>query len=52
MLSLVAWLLDGMAVAGFWSALFGSIVVSIVAWLVTWFIGDRGGVEVMQVRSR
>ena len=45
MLSLVAWMLDGMTVAGFWSALFGAIVISIVGWLVTWFIGDRGGVE-------
>lgn len=45
MLSLVAWMLDGMAVAGFWSAFFGAIVVSITGWLVTWFIGDRGSVE-------
>lgn len=47
MLSLTAWLLDGMVVAGFWSAIFGSIVVSIVGWLCIWFIGDRGTVEVI-----
>ena len=44
-LSLTAWLLDGMHVAGFWSALFGALVVSIVGWIVTWFIGDNGRVE-------
>lgn len=51
MLSLVAWMLDGMVVAGFWSAFFGAIVVSLVGWLVTWFIGDRGSVEKMEPRA-
>ena len=50
MLSLVAWMLDGMTVDGFWSAFFGAIVISIVGWLVTWFIGDRGNVEAMEMR--
>jgi putative membrane protein len=45
MLSLAAWLLDGMNVDGFWPALFGSIVVSIVGWIGTWFIGGQGRVE-------
>jgi len=45
MLSLAAWMLDGMTVAGFWPAFFGAIVVSLVAWLVTWFIGGQGRVE-------
>jgi putative membrane protein len=49
MLSLAAWLLDGMTVAGFWSAFFGAIVVSIVAWLVTWFIGGQGRVETIMI---
>jgi putative membrane protein len=33
MVALVAWLLPGMHVAGFWSALGTAIVVSIVTWL-------------------
>lgn len=49
MLSLAAWLLDGMNVAGFWSAFFGAIVVSIVAWICTWFIGDQGRVETITI---
>ncbi len=47
MLSLAAWMLEGMTVAGFWPAFFGAIVVSLVAWIVTWFIGGQGRVETM-----
>ena len=49
MLSMVAWMLDGVTVAGFWSAFFGSIVISITAWLASWFIGGHGKVEVITV---
>jgi putative membrane protein len=45
MLSLAAWLLDGMTVGGFWPAVFGAIVVSIVGWAGTWFIGGHGRVQ-------
>jgi putative membrane protein len=49
MLSMVAWMLDGVTVAGFWSAFFGSIVISITGWLASWFIGGEGRVEVITV---
>ena len=49
MLSLVAWMLDGVTVAGFWSAFFGSIVISITGWLACWFIGGEGKVETITV---
>jgi putative membrane protein len=49
MLSLVAWMLDGVVVAGFWSAVFGSIVISITGWLASWFIGGQGKVDVITV---
>jgi putative membrane protein len=42
MLSLVAWLMDGLMVAGFWPAFFGALVVSITGWLASRFVGDRG----------
>jgi putative membrane protein len=50
MLALVAWLFDGFHIAGFWSALFGAIVVSLTGWLASYFIGPRGRVEVIYVR--
>jgi putative membrane protein len=49
MLSMVAWMLDGVTVAGFWSAFFGSIVIAITGWLASWFIGGQGRVEVITV---
>ncbi len=38
MLLLVAWLLSGFDVHGFLAALLGSIVVSLVSWVGSWFI--------------
>jgi len=52
MLGLVAWMLSGLTVDGFWSALLGSLLISVVGWLASWFIGPRGQVEVMVIRRR
>ena len=48
MLGLVALMLPGFHIAGFWTADGGSIIVSIVSWIGSWFIGSRGRVEVMR----
>ena len=45
-----AWMLDGFYVAGFWSAVFGSIVVSITATISSWYIGPDGRFEVYVIR--
>ena len=50
MLALVAALLDGFVLGGFWSALFGALFVSLFGWLGSAFIGDSGRYEVMVVR--
>jgi putative membrane protein len=50
MLGLVASLLDGFVLGGFWSALFGAVFVSLFSWVGAAFIGDSGGYEVMVVR--
>ncbi len=52
MLGLVAWLLDGFRVDGFFPALFGSLVVSITAWIAASFIGPRGRYEVLVIERR
>jgi putative membrane protein len=52
MLGLVSWLLDGFEIAGFWSALFGSVVISVTGWLTSGFIGFRGRVEAMVWHQR
>ena len=49
MLLLTSWLSDqfnlGWSVDGFWTALLGSIVVSIVSFVLNAFIPDKRGVE-------
>ncbi|MEJ2604239.1 MAG: phage holin family protein, partial [Gammaproteobacteria bacterium] len=52
MFGLVAWLLDAFAVSGFWAALFGSLVVSIISTLASWYIGPNGRYQVYVVRRR
>jgi putative membrane protein len=50
MFGLVAALLDGFHVAGFGSALLGSIVVGLTSWAASWYIGPKGRFEVLVVR--
>ncbi len=50
MLGLVASLLDGFIVSGFFAALFGSIIVSITSWIAAMYIGPSGRVEVLVIR--
>ncbi len=52
MFGLVAALLDNFAVAGFWSALFGAIIVSITSTVASWCIGPDGRYEVFVIRRR
>jgi putative membrane protein len=50
MLGLVALLLPGFHIAGFWTAVGGSLIVSLVSWIASWFIGARGSVEIIRPR--
>jgi putative membrane protein len=51
MLGLVALLLDGFQISGFWTALGGSLIVSITGWLAAGLIGNSGKVQVMKSRG-
>jgi putative membrane protein len=50
MVALVAWMLPGMQVAGFWSAFWTSVIVSLVSFVGSWFVGGKGKVEVFVKR--
>ena len=52
MFGFVAWLLGGFAVNGFFPALCGWIIVSVFAWLASWYIGPRGRYQVIIVGKR
>jgi putative membrane protein len=41
MIGLVAWLLDGVVVTGFFPALLAWLVVSLTSWVASWFIGAK-----------
>ncbi len=49
---LTAWLVKGFDVHGFWAAVFGALIVSVVSWLVTILLSDRGKVVVITSRER
>ncbi len=51
MFGLVAAMLDNFVVAGFWSAIFGSLVVSITSTIASWYIGPDGRIDVIVVRQ-
>ena len=48
MLGLVALLLPGFTISGFWTAIGASIIVSITSWIASGLIGNSGKVEVMR----
>jgi putative membrane protein len=50
MLGLVAAMLERFTISGFWSALLGAIVVSLVSWLVTATIGSSARYEAFIIR--
>jgi putative membrane protein len=50
MLGLVALLLAGFQISGFWTALGASLIVSITGWVASGLIGNNGKVEVMKSR--
>ena len=52
MLGLVAALLDDFTISGFWAAVLGAVIVSVVTWAASAWIGPSGRFEVMVVERR
>jgi putative membrane protein len=52
LLKLVSLMIQGFEVHGFWSAVFGALLLSIVSGLLSLFINDQGRVEVVVHRQR
>lgn len=50
MVGLVAWMLPGMHVTGFWAAFWTAVVVSLVSIVGSWFVGSKGKVEIIARR--
>ncbi|MBU0768424.1 MAG: phage holin family protein [Proteobacteria bacterium] len=50
-LKMVSGVISGFEVHGFWSAVFGSLLISLVSWLLTSFIGGRGTVQYIDLKN-
>jgi putative membrane protein len=45
MLQIVSQVIPGFTVQGFWTAVFGALIIGAVSWLLNTFVGGRGRVE-------
>ncbi|MCX7816266.1 MAG: phage holin family protein [Syntrophales bacterium] len=52
LLKMTAAVIPGFDVEGFWSAVLGAMVVSLVSWLLNFTIGDSGRVEIITWKRR
>lgn len=52
MLGLVAKMLAGFHISGFFSALFAWLVVALTSWAASWTIGPHGRIEILIVEHR
>jgi putative membrane protein len=50
MLQLAAVFVPGFVVSGFWTAVFGAIIVSLTGMVANWFIGPKGKVDIIVVQ--
>lgn len=52
MLMMVSGVIAGFTVRGFGPALLGSLLISLVSWLLTSLVSERGTIEVIDLRKR
>ena len=45
MLQIVSGVIPGFTIHGFWTAVFGALIIGAVSWLLNTFVGGRGKVE-------
>lgn len=50
MVALVAWIVPGFTISGFWTAVGAALIVSLVSWAASSAIGSSGRVEVFHHR--
>jgi putative membrane protein len=51
LLMMASGVIRGFEVHGFWSAVFGSLLISIISWFLTSFIGKRGTVDYIDLKN-
>jgi putative membrane protein len=51
MVALVAWIVPGFEISGFWTAVGAALIVSLVSWAATSAIGSNGRVEIFTIHK-
>lgn len=52
LLKMASGVISGFDVHGFWTAVFGSLIISVVSWLLSSFINEQGRVEYIDLKKR
>ena len=52
LLKIASGVISGFAVYGFWPAVFGSLLISVVSWILSSFISERGRVEYIDLKKK
>jgi len=52
MLKMASGIISGFDVHGFWTAVFGSLLISIISWMLTSFVNERGSVTYIDLGRR
>ncbi|MBS3778916.1 MAG: phage holin family protein, partial [Desulfovermiculus sp.] len=52
LLLMVSGVVSGLEIQGFWSALGGALIISVVSWLLSSFVSDRGRLEYIELKKR
>ncbi len=52
LLLMVSGVVSGLEIQGFWSALGGALIISVISWLLSSFVSDRGRLEYIELKKR
>ena len=52
LLKMASGVISGFDVRGFWTAVIGSLIISVVSWFLSSFINERGRVEYIDLKKR
>ena len=52
LLKMASGVISGFEVYGFWSAVFGSLTISVVSWILSSFINERGRVQYIDLKKK
>jgi putative membrane protein len=52
LLKMASGVVPGFYVHGFWSAVFGSLIISLVSWMLNSFVNERGKIRYIDLKKR